>query len=186
MLPKVSISYISHCKYLKEIVIVIHKKIKDKTQFLFYATSVGAATTVSPTTITPTEGPDVTTQEPGMFYCPFISKPFCYQHIGYTIQEISYFCKHLLEPCFDNDAQYKGEAVKKPGKKYKLTNILSALDCQQKCQENPKCEYFTWNSGTGPGRWNKKNENTCWLKKNKGNVRRSIKDAGKISGKKEC
>ena len=52
------------------LVIVIHKKIKDKTQFLFYAPSVGAATTVSPITIIPTEGPDVTTQEPGMFYCP--------------------------------------------------------------------------------------------------------------------
>ena len=107
-------------------------------------------------------------------------------YIGYTILEISYFFKQLLEPCFDNDAQYKGEAVKKPGKKYKLTNILSALDCQQKCHENPKCEYFTWNAGTGPGRWNTKNRNTCWLKKNKGNVRRSSKDAGKISGKKEC
>jgi len=125
-----------------------------RTGFRAIATKIGAATTVSPTTITPTEGPDVTTPEP--------------------------------EPCFDNDAQYKGEAVKKPGKKYKLTNILSALVCQQKCQENPKCEYFTWNAGTGPGRWNKKNRNTCWLKKNKGNVRRSSKDAGKISGKKEC
>jgi len=127
---------------------------RAESGFRAVVTKVGAATTVSPTTIAPTEGPDVTTQEP--------------------------------EPCFDNDAQYKGEAVKKPGKKYKLTNILSALDCQQKCQENPKCEYFTWNAGTGPGRWNKKNKNTCWLKKNKGNVRRSSKDSGKISGKKEC
>ena len=63
---------------------------------------------------------------------------------------------------------------------------MSALECQQKCQENQKCEYFTWNSGLGPGRWNRNNGNTCWLKKDKGAVRRSNKESGKISGPKEC
>ena len=48
------------------------------------------------------------------------------------------------------------------------------------------CEYFVWNSGTGPGKWNKKMKNTCWLKKKKGDVRRRKTDAGKISGPKKC
>jgi len=90
------------------------------------------------------------------------------------------------QPCYDVDAQYKGRAVKEPGKDNVLTNIMSAYECQKKCENDYWCEYFTWNSGTGPGRWNKKNANTCWLKRDKGKVTRRSKDAGKISGPGKC
>merc|ERR1719450_1234840 len=46
-----------------------------------------------------------------------------------------------------------------------MENIGSAYECQRECQNNEDCQFFTWNSGTGPGNWNKKNANTCWLKK---------------------
>ena len=36
-----------------------------------------------------------------------------------------------------------------------------------KCREVKNCNSFIWNSGKGPGKKNKKNRNTCWLKKNK-------------------
>merc|ERR1712018_1048295 len=90
------------------------------------------------------------------------------------------------QPCYDVDANFKGKAVVEPGKDNVLTNIKSAYECQQKCQWDPRCEYFTWNSGSGPGRWNKNNKNTCWLKRNKGKVMRRNKDSGKISGPKKC
>jgi len=90
--------------------------------------------------------------------------------------------------CLQENTNYKGEAVKKPGKKYRLRNILSAEECQQKCQENEDCEAFTWNSGTGPGRWNKNMKHTCWLKKNTGKVMTDCgrKCTGRISGPKFC
>ena len=40
----------------------------------------------------------------------------------------------VLEPCYDVDAQYKGRAVKEPGKDNVLTNIMSAYECQKKCE----------------------------------------------------
>jgi len=90
------------------------------------------------------------------------------------------------QPCYDLDTQFKGEPVFERGKDNALTNIMSAYECQKKCEQIPICQYFTWNSGTGPGRWNKKNENTCWLKTNKAKVMRRNKDSGKISGPKKC
>ena len=55
---------------------MLHKKVNIKISCLFYAASVGGATTEPPTTIAPTEEPDVTTQEPGILFCSFIPKPF--------------------------------------------------------------------------------------------------------------
>ena len=57
-----------------------------KISCLFYAASVGAATSEPPTTIAPTEEPDVTTQEPGILFCSFIPKPF-----GYNILAIPFW-----------------------------------------------------------------------------------------------
>jgi len=90
--------------------------------------------------------------------------------------------------CLEENTHYKGGAIQKPGKKYRLKNITSAEECQQKCQENDKCEFFTWNSGTGSGRWNKKMKNTCWLKKE---IKNYLKDCGRrcdgrVSGPKFC
>jgi len=90
------------------------------------------------------------------------------------------------QPCYDVDAAFKGAAVFE----YKFDNVFydvkSAYDCQKECQRWAGCEYFTWNSGTGPGRWNKKNANTCWLKRDKVKVMQRNKDSGKISGPREC
>merc|ERR1711963_454417 len=90
--------------------------------------------------------------------------------------------------CLEENTHYKGGPVKKPAKKYRLKDIQSAEECQLECQANTDCEAFTWNSGTGPGRWNKRMKNTCWLKKAKGKV---MKDCGKrctgrVSGPKFC
>jgi len=90
--------------------------------------------------------------------------------------------------CLEENTHYKGGAIKRPGKKYRLKNIESAEACQLECQANAECLFFTWNSGTGPGRWNKRMKNTCWLKKEKKNV---LKDCGKrctgrVSGPKFC
>jgi len=90
--------------------------------------------------------------------------------------------------CLEENTHYKGGAIKRPGKKYRLKNIESAEECQLECQANTECQFFTWNSGTGPGRWNKRMKNTCWLKKEKVKV---LKDCGKrctgrVSGPKFC
>ena len=92
------------------------------------------------------------------------------------------------QDCLEENTHYKGGAIKRPGKKYLLKNIESAEACQLECQANAECLFFTWNSGTGPGRWNKRMKNTCWLKKEKKNV---LKDCGKrctgrVSGPKFC
>ena len=70
----------------------------------------------------------------------------------------------------------------------KIENVTSAYECQSKCLMSHDCEFFTWNSGTGAGNWNKKNKNTCWLKKDKGTVKENCgkKCQGKVSGPKYC
>ena len=90
--------------------------------------------------------------------------------------------------CYEEDTHYVGGDIKEPSKKHHLKNIKSAIECQTKCQENPHCLFFTWNSGKGGGRWNEKMKNTCWLKREKKEVK---KDCGKnckgrISGPKKC
>ena len=69
-----------------------------------------------------------------------------------------------------------------------MKNIKSATECQQKCQENSDCLFFTWNSGTGGGSWNTKMKNTCWLKKEKDEVEKDCgrNCAGRVSGPKDC
>ena len=101
---------------------------------------------------------------------------------------IDQFDLFISTDCLEENTHYKGGAIQKPGKKYRLKNITSAEECQQKCQENDKCEFFTWNSGTGSGRWNKKMKNTCWLKKE---IKNYLKDCGRrcdgrVSGPKFC
>jgi len=87
--------------------------------------------------------------------------------------------------CFEEDTVYKGEPLKDVNP---IKDVESALDCQVQCQENPDCEYFTWNSGTGGGKWNKKNANTCWLKSTQGNIKMHCgkKCTGRTSGAKFC
>ena len=87
--------------------------------------------------------------------------------------------------CFEEDTVYKGEPLKEVNP---IKDVESALDCQVQCQENPDCEYFTWNSGTGGGKWNKKNANTCWLKSTQGNIKMNCgkKCTGRTSGAKFC
>lgn len=87
--------------------------------------------------------------------------------------------------CFEEDTVYKGKPLKDVNP---IRDVESALDCQVLCQENPECEYFTWNSGTGGGNWNKKNKNTCWLKSIQGSIKMNCgkKCSGKTSGAKFC
>jgi len=90
--------------------------------------------------------------------------------------------------CLEEGTHYVGGDIKEPAKKYRLKNIESATECQQKCQENPDCLFFTWNSGTAGGSWNTKMKNTCWLKKEKDEVLKDcgIRCAGRVSGPKDC
>ena len=69
-----------------------------------------------------------------------------------------------------------------------MKDIESATECQEKCQENPDCLFFTWNSGTGGGSWNTKMKNTCWLKKEKVVVQKDCgrSCAGRVSRPKDC
>ena len=116
------------------------------------------------------------------YYPPFLQN----QYVSYTKVKLRVILWCILEPCYDVDAAFKGAAVFE----YKFDNVFydvkSAYDCQKECQRWAGCEYFTWNSGTGPGRWNKKNANTCWLKRDKVKVMQRNKDSGKISGPREC
>merc|ERR1711972_1018331 len=57
--------------------------------------------------------------------------------------------------CLEENTRYMGANIPKKSMK---KNIESAEDCQQKCHENPKCLFFTWNS----------DKNQCILKKEKG------------------
>ena len=68
-----------------------------------------------------------------------------------------------------------GKNIKKKAIKKK---VPSAEDCQQKCQENPECLFFVWNS----------DKNNCVLKKEKGAVKNNCGKActGKVSGPKNC
>ena len=94
----------------------------------------------------------------------------------------------LAQGCLEENTHFKGGAIQTPGIRYRLKNVLSAVECQQKCQQNPECLFFTWNSGTGPGRWNQRMKNTCWLKKSKVNVMRDCGRSctGRVSGPKDC
>ena len=66
----------------------------------------------------------------------------------------------------------------KIAKKSLKKNVQSAEKCQQKCQENPECMFFTWNS----------DKNQCILKSEKRNVRSNCgkQCEGKVSGPKNC
>ena len=67
-----------------------------------------------------------------------------------------------------------GKNIEKKAMKKK---VASAEDCQQKCQENPECMFFVWNS----------DNNNCVLKKEKGAVKKNCGPcAGKVSGPKNC
>jgi len=87
--------------------------------------------------------------------------------------------------CFSANTFYRGSSVTG---KHEIENINSSKECQKECQEHPKCNFFTWNAGTGPGRWNKKNKYTCWLKTESGRVQENCerKCNGNISGPKSC
>ena len=91
----------------------------------------------------------------------------------------------MIGDCFLDNGYYRGSRV---NGKHKIKNIQSPLDCQNLCFEHPECNFFTWNSGTGPGKWNKKNKNTCWLKSDAGKILENCgrRCNGKISGPKNC
>ena len=77
--------------------------------------------------------------------------------------------------CYSNDTAIKGEAIKG---KHPIRNVETFNCCMIKCREVKNCNSFIWNSGKGPGKKNKKNRNTCWLKKNKrSNMKNLLKEA---------
>ena len=55
---------------------------------------------------------------------------------------------------------------------------MSAANCQQECQKDKDCRFWTWNSPNF-----RKKKNTCWLKAGKGEERTV---SGKISGPRIC
>jgi len=77
--------------------------------------------------------------------------------------------------CLEENARYMGANISKKSKK---KNVPSAENCQQKCQKNPECMFFVWNS----------DKNQCILKKAKGSVRKNCgkQCTGKVSGPKNC
>ena len=91
----------------------------------------------------------------------------------------------MIGDCFTDNTYYRGSRV---SGKHKIKKISNPLDCQKKCQGNLECNYFTWNSGTGPGKWNKKNKNSCFLQKDNGNTLKNCgrRCNGSISGPKIC
>ena len=68
-----------------------------------------------------------------------------------------------------------GKHIQKNSMEKKVPN---AEDCQQKCQENPECLFFVWNSDT----------NLCVLKREKGAAWKNCGNrcTGKVSGPKNC
>jgi len=123
--------------------------------------------------------------------CPLVCRPRCDWEGGHTLCphgedsngcDLGHHCA-LACDCLQENTVYKGMSLGG-----KIENIGSAYECQRECQNNEDCQFFTWNSGTGPGNWNKKNANTCWLKKGLGTVKVDCgkKCDGKVSGPKNC
>jgi len=136
-------------------------------------------------------GPGSCTYRTGEETCPPLCRPRCDWEGGHTLCphgedsngcSLGHHCAFTCD-CLQENTMYKGKALGG-----KIENIGSAYECQRECQNNEECEFFTWNSGTGPGKWNKKNANTCWLKKGLGTVKADCgkKCDGKVSGPKNC
>ena len=95
----------------------------------------------------------------------------------YNVEPYSLDPYNVKDPtsCFEKETKYPG-ALANGGKPIK--DIFTAKECQQRCQSNNQCYYFTWSSATST-----KNPNTCWLKKS---IKESQSAEDKISGPKYC
>jgi len=81
----------------------------------------------------------------------------------------------IVDACLKENTRYMGANIPK---KYLKKNVGSAEDCQQECQENSECLFFTWNQ----------DKNQCTLKKEKGKAKTNCgkQCTGKVSGPKNC
>ena len=81
-------------------------------------------------------------------------------------------CKHtfLDTECFEKNIDFYGNDIK-------FVSGANPLTCQQECQQNDKCEFWTYDTSTGGIGLN------CWLK-TKGDYR--IQNSDRASGPKYC
>ena len=82
-----------------------------------------------------------------------------------------------LGGCFQDGVVYRNDPVRGITN-FNIPNVMSAEDCQTECQNDIDCQFWTWNSPNF-----KRNQNTCWLKAGKGQIRAV---SGKISGPRTC
>ena len=80
--------------------------------------------------------------------------------------------------CYLEGIAYSGDPVRGI-KGFHIKNVMSAQDCQEECNNDADCYFWTWNSPSVK----KKNHNTCWLKAGRGQIRNVY---GKVSGPKNC
>ena len=91
---------------------------------------------------------------------------------------MTYFAQLLISSsaCPEYHEDYKGEDITVNG----TLRAFSASQCQEKCQENDLCKFWTWGTATHP---NISISNICYLKSKKNKVE---KNHFTISGPKYC
>ena len=91
---------------------------------------------------------------------------------------ITYYAQLVISQnaCPEYHKDYKGGDISING----TLGAFSALECQEKCQENDLCRFWTWGTASHP---NINVSNICYLKNIKNNV---TENNFTISGPKNC
>merc|ERR1712012_1116626 len=87
---------------------------------------------------------------------------------------------HVSLACFEFNTGYLGSPRGSNGVG-RVEDIPTAYECQVACQNEPACEFWTWNSPDWRAR-----QGICYFKSNKGGSVRGRRQAGRVSGPKFC
>ena len=85
---------------------------------------------------------------------------------------------HVSLACFEFNTGYLGSPRGSNGVG-RVEDIPTAYECQVACQNEPACEFWTWNSPDWRAR-----QGICYFKSNKGGSVRGRRQAGRVSGPK--
>ena len=83
---------------------------------------------------------------------------------------------HHMDACFELNVAYQGIPKGSNGIA-NYADVLTAEECQEACQKEEGCNFFTWN---GPEAHNRPNH--CWLKGDDSGKNGNRFQAGKVSG----
>ena len=85
---------------------------------------------------------------------------------------------HVSLACFEFNTGYLGSPRGSNGVG-RVEDIPTAYECQVACQNEPACEFWTWNSPDWRAR-----QGICYFKSNKGGTVSGRRQAGRVSGPK--